>query len=303
VIKQPRGPFEPGDQVQLTDPKGRQHRLVLSAGRTFHTHRGAVAHDDLIGQPEGSLVTSSGGTPYIALRPLLADYTLSMSRGAAVVYPKDAAQVIAMADIFPGATVIEAGAGSGALSCWLLRATGEEGLLVSYERRPDFAEIARANVERYFGGPHPAWRLTVGGLPEDPAQLPADLAGDTDRVVLDMLAPWEHTAAAAAALVPGGVLCCYVATTTQLARTVTALRDHGSFAEPAAWETMQRGWHVEGLAVRPEHRMVGHTGFLITARRLAGGVTAPPRRRRPSTGTQAADDLAELAGEEPPAPS
>jgi tRNA (adenine57-N1/adenine58-N1)-methyltransferase len=291
VIKRPRGPFEPGDQVQLTDPKGRQHRLVLAAGKIFHTHRGGVAHDELIGQPEGCLVTSTGGTAYIALRPLLADYTLSMARGAAVVYPKDAAQIVAMADIFPGATVIEAGAGSGALSAWLLRAVGEEGLLISYERRPDFAQIARENVERYFGGPHPAWRLTV-------SDLPAELPGDTDRIVLDMLAPWEHTAAAAAALVPGGLLCCYVATTTQLARTVTAMRDHGSFAEPSAWETMQRGWHVEGLAVRPEHRMVGHTGFLITGRRLADGVQAPPRRRRPSKGLEAADDLAELTGEE-----
>jgi tRNA (adenine57-N1/adenine58-N1)-methyltransferase catalytic subunit len=291
VIKQPRGPFAPGDQVQLTDPKGHQHRLVLTPGRTFHTHRGALAHDDLIGQPEGSVVTSAGGTPYVALRPLLADYTLSMARGAAVVYPKDAAQIVAMADIFPGATVIEAGAGSGALSSWLLRAVGEDGLLLSFERRPDFAEIARANVEQFFGGPHPAWRLTVG-------DLPAGELADADRMVLDMLAPWEHAQTAAAALIPGGVLCCYVATTTQLARTVTALREQGSFAEPAAWETMQRGWHVDGLAVRPEHRMVGHTGFLITARRLADGVTAPARRRRPSKGAQAADELAELTGNE-----
>jgi len=297
VIKQPRGPFMPGDQVQLTDPKGRQHRLVLTAGRTFHTHRGAVAHNDLIGQPEGSLVMSAGGTPYIALRPLLADYTLSMARGAAVIYPKDAAQIIAMADIFPGATVVEAGAGSGALSCWLLRAVGEEGRLISYERRPDFAEIARANVEQFFGGPHPAWRLIVGDLPGGPRppDEPADgRITEADRFLLDMLAPWEYARTAAAALIPGGLVCCYVATTTQLARTVTALRDQGSFAEPAAWETMQRGWHVDGLAVRPEHRMVGHTGFLVTARRLADGVQAPPRRRRPSKGAQAADDLAEL---------
>jgi len=290
-MKQPRGPFSAGDQVQLTDPKGRQHRLILTAGRTFHTHRGGVAHDDLIGQPEGSLVTSSGGTPYIALRPLLSDYTVSMARGAAVVYPKDAAQILAAADIFPGATVVEAGAGSGALSCWLLRAVGDEGLLLSFERRPDFAEIARANVEGYFGGPHPAWRLTAG-------ELPSGEIRDADRVILDMLAPWEHAQTAADALVPGGVLCCYVATTTQLARTVTALREQGSFAEPAAGETLQRGWHVDGLAVRPEHRMVGHTGFLITARRLADGVSAPPRRRRPSKGAEAAAELAELGGDE-----
>src|SRR5580698_6144081 len=232
-MTQPRGPFAVGDQVQLTDPKGRQHRLVLAPGKSFHTHRGALQHDELIGQPEGSLVTSAGGTPYIALRPLLADYTVSMSRGAAVVYPKDAAQIVGMADIFPGATVVEAGAGSGALSCWLLRALGESGRLVSFERRPDFAEIAAANVERYFGGQHPAWQLIVGDL--DPAGITA-----ADRVVLDMLSPWEHVQAAAAMLIPGGLLCCYVATTTQLARTVTMMREQGNFAEPSASETLVR---------------------------------------------------------------
>ncbi len=286
MISHPRGPFAAGDQIQLTDPKGRQHRLVLSPGKSFHTHRGALRHDDLIGKPEGSLVTSAGGTPYLAFRPLLADYALAMERGAAVVYPKDAAQIVGLADIFPGARVVEAGAGSGALSCWLLRAIGEAGSLISFERRSDFASIAAANVERYFGGPHPAWRLVVGDL--DPAGLT-----DRDRVVLDMLAPWDHADAAAAMLISGGLLCCYVATTTQLARTVSALRAQGNFAEPAAWETLQRGWHVDGLAVRPEHRMVGHTGFLITVRRLADGVTAPPRRRRPSKGAEAAAAEAE----------
>ena len=293
MIANIRGPFAVGDQVQLTDPKGRQHRLVLTAGKLFHTHRGSLAHDELIGKPEGSVITSAGGTAYIALRPLLADYTVAMSRGAAVVYPKDAAQIVGMADIFPGARVVEAGAGSGALTCWLLRAVGEDGLVYSFERRPDFAEIAAANVERYFGGQHPAWRLIVGDL--DPAG-----AKDTDRVVLDMLAPWEHVGTAAGMLIPGGLLCCYVATTTQLARTVTVIRDQGNFAEPAAWETMQRGWHVDGLAVRPEHRMVGHTGFLVTARRLADGVVAPPRRRRPSKGAEAAQAQAPQAEEGAP---
>jgi tRNA (adenine57-N1/adenine58-N1)-methyltransferase len=289
LITQPRGPFAPGDQVQLTDPKGRQHRLVLTPGKSFHTHRGALRHDDLIGMPEGSLVTSAGGTPYLAFRPLLADYAVTMVRGAAVVYPKDAAQIVGLADVFPGARVVEAGAGSGALTCWLLRAVGEAGRLTSFERRPDFAEIASDNVSRYFGGPHPAWRLVVGDL--DPEGI-----ADADRVVLDMLAPWEYAEAAAAMLIPGGVLCCYVATTTQLARTVGTVREQGSFAEPVAWETLQRGWHVDGLAVRPEHRMVGHTGFLITARRLADGVTAPPRRRRPSKGAEAAAAEAAAAG-------
>jgi tRNA (adenine57-N1/adenine58-N1)-methyltransferase len=237
------------------------------------------------------VVVSSGGTAYVALRPLLADYTLSMARGAAVVYPKDAGQILALADIFAGARVVEAGAGSGALSCWLLRAVGETGLLVSYERRPDFAEIARQNVERYFGGPHPSWRLVTGALPADGAAACPDDEGRApadheafDRVVLDMLAPWDCVGTAARALLPGGVLACYVATATQLSATVEAVRGHGGFDEPSAWESLTRGWHADGLAVRPEHRMVGHTGFLVTARRLAEGVTAPPRRRRPAKG-------------------
>jgi tRNA (adenine57-N1/adenine58-N1)-methyltransferase len=273
--------------VQLTDPKGRKHLVLLGEGRTFHTHRGSLAHDDLIGSPDGSVVYSSGGTPYVALRPLLADFTLSMSRGAAVVYPKDAAQIVAMADIFPGARVLEAGAGSGALSCWLLRAVGTDGRLVSYERRPDFAEIARVNVERFFGGPHPAWQLRVAELAEIAGGAEdAEPPGSFDRVVLDMLAPWEFMRVAAEALIPGGVLCSYVATVTQLSRTVEAAREQGCFDEPTAWESMVRGWHVDGLAVRPEHRMIGHTGFLVTARRLADGATAPPRRRRPAKGAR-----------------
>ena len=294
VIRQRRGPFTPGDQVQLTDPKGRRHLVLLQAGKSFHTHRGALSHDELIGLPEGSVVQSSGGTPYVALRPLLADFTLSMSRGAAVVYPKDAAQIVALADIFPGARVLEAGAGSGALSCWLLRAVGDSGQVASYERRPDFAEIARANVERFFGGPHPAWQLRIGELAEageplvtgEPEVTADDGPGGFDRLVLDMLAPWEYVGLAASTLIPGGLICCYVATVTQLSTTVEAIRGQGNFDEPAAWESLVRGWHVDGLAVRPEHRMVGHTGFLVTARRLADGVTPPPRRRRPAKGAR-----------------
>src|SRR5438477_2085680 len=162
MTKPRQGPLTPGEPVQLTDPKGRTHLITLRAGASFHTHRGTLSHDDIIGGPDGNVVKSGGGTPYVVFRPLLADYTLAAKRGAAVIYPKDAAQIVALADIFPGARVLEAGAGSGALSCWLLRAVGEEGLLVSYERRADFAGIARENVERFFGGPHPAWRLRVG---------------------------------------------------------------------------------------------------------------------------------------------
>lgn len=278
--KTPSGPFEPGDLVQLTDPKGRMHQVVLQPGGVFHTHRGSLKHDDLIGAPEGSVVTAAGGTAYVALRPLLADYTLAMKRGATIVYPKDAAQILAYADVFPGARVLEAGAGSGALACWLLRAVGPAGQLVSFEARADFAEIARANVARFYGEPPPQWRLFVGELSAASAGEP----GSFDRVILDMLAPWECVPDAAAALGGGGLICCYVATTTQLSRVVEELRAHGGFFEPAAWETLARGWHVDGLAVRPDHRMIGHTGFLVTARRLADGVTAPPRRRRPAKG-------------------
>jgi tRNA (adenine57-N1/adenine58-N1)-methyltransferase len=263
--------------VQLTDPKGRMHTITLEPGKQFHTHKGILDHDTLIGGPEGVVVTI-GVTQYLALRPLLSDFVLSMPRGAQVVYPKDAGQVVQMADIFPGAHVVEAGVGSGALSMSLLRAVGDGGRLSSYERRPDFAAIAQANVERFFGAPHPAWTVTVGDLQEALDET------DVDRVVLDMLAPWETLDAVARALRPGGLVCCYVATTTQLSTTVEALRSHGCFTEPQSWESMVRGWHVEGLAVRPEHRMVGHTGFLCTSRRLADGVEPPLRRRRPSKG-------------------
>lgn len=279
-------PLTAGELVQLTDPKGRQHLVTLSAGKEFFTHRGSISHDDLIGGPEGRVVHSSGGTPYLALRPLLADYTLAMPRGAAVVYPKDAAQVVAMADVFPGARVLEAGAGSGALTCSLLRAVGPQGRVTSYERRAEFADVARANVLRFFGELPSQWSLQVGDLAPD--------LGDSepvDRVVLDLLAPWDLIETVARRLIAGGVLCVYVATTTQLSRIVEALRSHGGFTEPQPWETLLRGWHVEGLAVRPEHRMVGHTGFLVTSRRLAPGVVAPPRRRRPAkAATETADD-------------
>jgi tRNA (adenine57-N1/adenine58-N1)-methyltransferase len=271
-----------GERVQLTDPKGRLHTVTLEAGKQFHTHRGAIEHDTLIGAPEGSVVTATAGTLYLALRPLLTDFVLSMPRGAAVIYPKDAAQIIAMGDIYPGATVLEAGAGSGSLTCALLRAVGPTGRVISYEVREDHAEVAVRNVETFFGDRPANWKLHLG----DAADHPAD--GLVDRVVLDMLSPWEVLPAVAQSLQPGGVFIGYVATTTQLSRLVEALRLHGGFTEPSSWETFVRGWHVVGLAVRPEHRMIGHTAFLVSARRLAPGVTAPPRQRRASK-TPAAD--------------
>ena len=271
-----------GDRVQLSDTKGKLHTVTLEPGKSFHTHKGAIAHDDLIGRPEGVVVMSTGGIAYLALRPLLSDFVLSMPRGATVVYPKDAAQIVGLADIYPGARVLEAGAGSGALTCSLLRAVGTSGSVHSYERRPDFAEVAENNVATFFGERPAGWQLTVGDLADVAEHEPVD------RVVLDMLSPWECIPVAARSLRPGGVVCVYVATTTQLSTTVEALRAHGGFTEPAASETLVRTWHVEGLAVRPDHRMIGHTGFLVTSRRLAPGVTAPVRRRRPAKGTGAA---------------
>ncbi len=274
-MTRPPPTFEPGDRVQLSDPKGRLHTVRLEAGKSFHTHRGAIAHDDLLGRPEGVVVTATSGTAYLAVRPLLADYVLSMPRGAAVVYPKDAAQIIMMGDIFPGARVIEAGAGSGALTCSLLRAVGPDGTVTSYERRDDFAATARRNVERFTGTPPANWDLRLGEFADN------DVV-DVDRIVLDMLDPWAVIGPAAAAMRPGGVLIGYVATVTQLSRLVEGLREHGGFTEPSAFETLVRAWHVVGLAVRPDHRMVAHTAFLVTTRRLADGVTAPARQRRPA---------------------
>lgn len=282
-----RGAFRVGERIQLTDSKGRMHTITLTPGKQFHTHRGHITHDDLIGSPDGVTITNTAGMEYLALRPLLSDYVMSMPRGAAVVYPKDAGQIVTMADIFPGAHVVEAGVGSGALSMSLLRAVGETGSVHSFERREDFAAIAAGNAREFFGIDHPAWTITVGDLVE---QLPQHVEnGTVDRVVLDMLAPWECLDAVHDALAPGGVLICYVATATQLSRVAESAREHGGFTEPQAWESLVRGWHLEGLAVRPEHRMHAHTGFLISTRRLADGVDAPLRKRRPAKGAYGDD--------------
>ncbi len=274
----PSGPFRLGDRVQLTGPKGRMHTVTLRENGELHTHHGVLKHSALLGQPDGSVHTNSGGHEYLALRPLLRDFVMSMPRGAAIVYPKDAAQILAAADIFPGATVVEAGVGSGALSLWLIRAIGPAGRLISFERRAEFAEVAEANVETFLGHFPETWRVAVGDLAE---ALPAETAaGSVDRVVLDMLAPWECIDVVADALTPGGVVLCYIATATQLSRVAEYIRASGLFTEPEATETMVRGWHVEGLAVRPDHRMVAHTGFLLTARRLAPGAIPPDVRKR-----------------------
>lgn len=283
------GPFRAGDRVQLTGPKGRMNTITLEPGKLFHSHRGVLPHDAIIGLPDGSVVTNNAGVEHLALRPLLTDFVMSMPRGAAIVYPKDAAQILALADIFPGATVVEAGVGSGALSLWLLRAIGPEGRLLSFERREEFADVARDNAATFLGDDPANWTLTVGDLQD---ALPAAVEpGTVDRVVLDMLAPWETLDAVTAALKPGGVVICYVATVTQLSRVAEAIRASGDYTHPQSNETMVRGWHVEGLAVRPDHRMIAHTGFLITARRLAPGTVLPELKRRPSKSDYSDEDV------------
>lgn len=270
--------FTEGERVQLTDPKGRMHTVTLEAGKAYFTHRGAIAHDELIGHTEGIVVTSTEGTGYLAMRPLLNDYQLSMPRGAQVIYPKDSAQIISMGDIFPGARVLEAGAGSGALTCSLLRAVGPEGVVRSYEVREDHAVVARANVDSFYGGQPDNWDLRIGDVTE------AGSSGEMyDRIILDMLSPWQPLPEVAKVLVPGGVLIGYVATVPQLSRLVEAMRALGTFTEPASWECLLRPWHVVGLAVRPEHRMIAHTAFLVLTRRLADGVVPPTRHRKPTT--------------------
>ena len=241
-----------GDRVQLTDPKGRHYTVVLEPGKEYHTHRGAIAHDELIGQPEGSVVISSGGTTFLALRPLLADYVLSMPRGAQVIYPKDAAQIVMYGDIFPGARVLEAGAGSGALTCSLLRAVGEKGSVTSYEVRQDHADHAIRNVEQFFGERPGNWSLTVGDL--------AEHEGEVDRVVLDMLAPWEVLPTVAAQPHP-----------RRRARGVRG--DHDPAVEG------HRG--AAGAAVLDRAAGVGDAGPPVARGRPGGAARAPDGRRTP----------------------
>jgi len=287
-LSQHSGAFRAGDRVQLTGPKGKLNTITLSIGGAFGTHRGDLKHDEIIGKPDGSIVKNQNGVEYLALRPLLTDFVMSMPRGAAIIYPKDAAQIVVDGDIFPGATVIEAGVGSGALSLYLLRAVGPGGRLHSFEKREEFATIAKANVSTVHGIEPKNWQVHIGALQE---ALPSTVEPETaDRAVLDMLAPWECIDSVADALVPGGVIVVYVATVTQLSRVAEALKASEGFTEPEATESMVRGWHLQGLAVRPEHRMIGHTGFLIRARKLAPGAKLPSFKRK-SKGDFADEDI------------
>lgn len=271
------GPFHYGDRVQLTDAKRRHYTQVLEEGGEFHSHKGLIKHSDIVGLDEGSVVRSTLGSDFLLFRHLLVDHVLSMPRGAAVIYPKDAAQILVEGDIFMGARVFEAGAGSGALSMSLLRAVGPEGHVYSYEIREDHLEFAVNNVQEYFGEQPEWWTPRLGDLGDVKVE---DLGGPVDRVILDMVEPWHYLDTVRDILIPGGVFMTYVATVPQLMNVMEGIRELKCFTEPKAWESLVREWKVEGLATRPEHRMNAHTAFLVWTRRLAEGVTPPRPQRR-----------------------
>lgn len=261
-------PFEAGDACLLYDNKGRRYLIDLIPGRDFHSHRGALPHDDIIGSLEGSSLETTSGTRLTALRPRLADYVLKMTRGATVLYPKDAAALIVWADVGPGMTVLEAGTGSGGLTMMLTRAVGPTGRVVSVERRPDHAGLARKRIAGFFGS-IPEWLdLRVG----DVADAVEDVA--PDRIVLDVPDPWETVEAAAEHLPGGGVFACYVPNIPQVERVRAAIDGTDRFLEIMSFEVMMREWSVSGRSVRPSHRMVGHTGFLTVARKVLGRAEA-----------------------------
>ncbi|HSL12200.1 MAG TPA: tRNA (adenine-N1)-methyltransferase [Actinomycetota bacterium] len=256
-------PFEAGERVLFVDQRDRQYLVKLQAGGTFHTHSGSLAHDEVLGRAEGTRFETSAGMVLLAFRPRFADYVLKMPRGAQVVYPKDLGPIVTYADIHPGARVVEAGTGSGALTIALCRAVGADGRVVSYEQRPEHRDRAIENVEAFFGKLPDHLELRLGDL--------AGIGGSEerfDRAVLDLPEPWAPLDALHGVLEAGAVCCAYLPTTIQVQQLVLALPSHG-FVHLETFEVMRRGWHVAERSVRPDHRMIGHTGFLTIARRLS----------------------------------
>jgi tRNA (adenine57-N1/adenine58-N1)-methyltransferase catalytic subunit len=254
-------PFTPGDRVLLIDSKNRRHLVSLAAGGQFHSHAGVLEHDEILGREEGISVRSSLGARLVVLRPTLAEYVLKMPRGAQVIYPKDLGPILVLADVFPGAQVLESGIGSGALTTTLLRAVGPTGHVQGYELRADFADRAQRNVESFLGPDQP---LTVEVRDVyDGIELE-----DLDRILLDLPEPWQVVKHAERALRSGGILLSYLPTILQVARLREEL-DNSAFGMAETVEILQRSWHIDGQSVRPDHRMVAHTGFLTHARLLA----------------------------------
>ncbi|MQA98891.1 MAG: SAM-dependent methyltransferase [Actinobacteria bacterium] len=261
------GPFQAGERALLLDLRGRRYLVTLATGSKFHSHHGAIEHDAIIGSREGSFVAAGGGSRMLVVRPTLADFVLKMSRGAQIVYPKDIGAILVEADIFPGATVLEAGTGSGSLTLALARAVGDGGRVISYEARDDHHARAVENVNAFYE--------SLGGKPENVELRVGDVFEGVpergiDRFVLDLPEPWRAVGATTESLVEGGILCSYLPTIPQIQRLVEAMRE-GGFGLINTFEILRRTWNVEGQSVRPDHRMVAHTGFIVTGRRLAGG--------------------------------
>jgi tRNA (adenine57-N1/adenine58-N1)-methyltransferase len=257
-------PFAAGDPCLIFDAKGRRYLIELVAGREFQYHRGVVPHDDIIGSDEGSRFESSMGMQLVAVRPRLADYTLKMSRKATVVYPKDAGAILMWADIGPGQLVVEAGTGSGALTMALARAVVPGGKVISVERREDHHERAEKLIRGFYGELPEAIELRVGDVEEVIPEI------GPDRIVLDVPEPWHSVPLAADHLNNGGVFCCYLPTVPQCQTVREALNETGRYLDVMTFEVMMREWSVEGRSVRPEHRMIGHTGFITVARKVKG---------------------------------
>ncbi len=258
------GPFEAGEKVLLIDPKGRKYLLTLRPHNKFSSHLGTISHDEIIGREEGTALYSSGGATFIAFRPTFAEYTLKMKRGAQVLYPKDIATVLIWGDIFPGATVVEGGGGSGALTIALLQAVGEKGQVITYEVREDFLRQARVNVETFLGKVS-HWVTKLTNIYEGIDEV------SVDRVVLDLPEGWRAVTHAANALRPGGLLLVFFPTVPQLQAMADAIEQEPRLKLQEVFEVVHRPWRVQGPSVRPELRMVAHTGFFMLARRLAGG--------------------------------
>ena len=314
------GVLRVGEKIQFTDRKGKRITAQLVSGGVTQTEHGIICHDDVIGQSEGVVITTVsakresqqtivdpskssnkpwkaaraiGGWDYVVMRPRMVDYVLSMPRGAQIMYPKDIAQVIALGDIRSGMRVLESGAGSGAMSLSLLDAVGECGKLTTIELRPDFARIAESNATLYYGKRPEWWNLLTGDFDSVAKTLDAH---SVDRIMLDMLDPWNRLEQAHRVIVPGGVLIAYVTTTTQMSRMAEALRESGVWTEPEIQETLERTWKAQGLAVRPDHAMIGHTGFLIVSRAMAEGFSALKKREHGTKDT--VSDIDDMTAEE-----
>jgi len=279
------GALRAGESVLLIDRKEREYLRTLRAGARIHLRSGNISADDLIGGPEGREVENSGGEPFLVLRPTYAQLIPNLPRRAQVIYPKDVGTILLWGDIGPGVRVLEVGTGPGALTIAMLRAVGPHGAVISYEIRPEFAEMARANVRQFFGEAA-NWTVTLADVRDGIAER------DLDRMVIDLAEPWTVLGHAYGALRPGGVLTAYVPTVLQVKQFVDQARVSG-FGAVAATETLLRGWHVQGLSIRPEHRMVAHTGFVITCRRLVAA--ARPTSAVADDVESAPDDGAEEA--------